>query len=1033
MKKSILRFYHLLLAGLFIIPPAGLNAQSTYQYDFRGNLDEKSGLGPVLNALGSGQFTDESLPDLSCLDRTVYNFNQNSGVQFDNGAAGSFISGTYTIELYFKFITNNGFMRIIDFKNRTSDFGLYATNSVLQFYDELTVGTNAFAANQYVHLVISRDANTNDVNLYVDGNLLGTFNDPDGEALPNGGNVINFFQDDLVFGNEAQPGNIALLRIDNTAIGDSLVLSRFNTLEQTSGAVAFVPNITSSCLTGNLFAFSNLSAATGSVSYNWEFGDGNTATGLTANHSYGSDGFFDVLMIADNGAGCTDSATATVEVYLAPSVTLGGDFDICDGNFAVLDPGATFSSYLWSDGTSDPVLIVSQAGTYTVTITDANGCSASAQIQIGILPNPVVALGADTTYCFGETVALSAPPGLFSYAWSTGEASADIFVNTSGTYSVEVVDIEGCVAVDSVTIDFYAELIISLPLPPAICQGDTVLLDPGQNFASYLWNDLSTGSTLIVTSDGNYSVSVTDSNGCSANSTAFVIFEQVPVVDLGVDQSLCGGSLITLDAGAGFFTYVWSDGSFGQTLDVTAGGVYTVTVSLGGGCTGTDEIVITTEPFVSLGPDLAGCSGTDVTIDPGSGYTTYLWSDGSTSQTINVNSDGTYTVTVTDVNGCINSDEISVLFNPVPVVDLGNDIQTCDGDVIALNAGSGFFNYQWSDGSAGQFILVNGSGTYTITVTDNSGCTGTDDINVTFNSLPVVQLGNDTTICNGTPLVLDAGAGLSTYLWSDGSSAQQFTVTFAGTYIVTVSGSNGCINSDTINVGTLALPVVALIGDTTLCNGDSITLDAGPGFNSYLWNDGSTNQNLTVNTAGSYSVTVTDANGCDGSGQVQINYYAPLPIPTITQNGNTLISSSTSGNQWYSIPGGLIAGATGNTYEPAQNGTFYLVVTDTVTGCVSEPSFDYIFLFDGISEQGGLIFGLYPNPAASEVNITLGFIPSGAVNVYVADLTGKALISFSNDSQTPIRIDLSSLSQGVYYLKVSTKEGTGVRKFVVSR
>lgn len=1033
MKKKLQTFYHLLLTGLFTIAAGVSSAQTTYQYDFRGNLDEKSGQAPPLNALGTGQFTDESLPDLSCLDRTVYTFIQNSGVQFDNGAAGSFISGTYTIEVYFKFNTNNGFMRIMDFKNRTSDFGLYATSSFLQFYDELTVGTNAFAANQYVHLVISRDGNTNDVNLYVNGALIGTFNDVDGEAIPGSGNVINFFQDDLVFGNEAQPGSIALLRIDNTSVGDSIVAARFDSLEQTSAAVAFVPNITSTCLTGNLFSFTNTSAATGAVSYNWEFGDGNSATGLNANHSYITDGFYDVLLIADNGSGCTDSTTVTVEVYLSPSVTLGGDFDICDGNFAVLDPGPSFSSYLWSDGSSDPVLIVSQAGNYVVTISDANGCTATAQIQIGILPPPAIELGSDTTYCFGETVTLSAPPGLLSYEWNTGESTSDIFINTAGNYSVEVVDSEGCTATDSIFVDFYAELIVSMPLPPAVCQGDTVTLDPGQNFATYLWNDLSTGSTLTVTTDGFYSVSVADSNGCTASGSVLVIFEQVPVVDLGSDLTLCGGSQITLDAGTGFFTYLWSDGSFGQTLDVTTAGVYSVTVSFGGGCTGTDEIVVTTEPFISLGPDATGCSGSDITLDPGSGYTTYLWSNGSTSQTINVNTAGTYTVTVTDINGCINSDEIMVSFNTAPVVSLGNDIQTCDGDIIALNAGTGFFNYQWSDGSAGEFIQVSASGTYTVTVTDFSGCTGTDDINVTFNALPVIQLGNDTVVCNGTTLVLDAGAGLSTYLWSDGSSGQQLSVTPPGSYSVTVTDVNGCSNTDTINIGTLALPIVSLIGDTTLCDGDSILVDAGSGFTTYLWSDGSSSQNLNITSAGIYTVTVTDANNCQSSSQVQIGYYAPLPIPTITQNGNTLISSSPSGNQWYSIPGGLIPGATGNTYEPGQNGTFYLIVTDTVTGCVSEPSFDYIFLFDGISETGGLSFGLSPNPVATELNITLGDIPAGEVSIQVADLSGKVVISVAENSGPAFKLDLSALSQGVYYVKVATSRSTGVRKVVVAR
>jgi hypothetical protein len=1033
MKKSFSYFSQLMIVCFLTLLSAGASAQTTLQYDFRGNLDEKNGLAPALNVVGTGQFTDESLPALSCLERTVYNFNQNSGVQFDNGAAGSVIGGSYTIELYFKFITNNGFMRIIDFKNRTSDFGLYATNSLLQFYDELTIGTNAFAANQYVHLVITRDDASDDVRLYINGSFVGTFNDSSGEAIPGAANLINFFQDDLVFGNEAQPGNIALLRIDNAAISDSLINVRFNTLETSSAVLAFSPNLSSTCLTGNLFSFTNQSSTTSTVTYNWEFGDGIGSSGLNANHSYLTDGLFTILLIADDGQGCSDSVAATVEVYLAPTVSLGADFDICDGSFALLDPGQSFSGYLWSDGSTDPVLAVNLAGTYTITVTDASGCTASSQIQIGVLQPPVVSLGADSVYCFGETVTISAPAGLFSYLWSTGETSADISVNVSGTYSVEVVDIDGCASSDSILIDYFPELTISLPLPPSICQGDIVLLDPGQNFASYLWSDLSTGTTLSVTTNGNYTVTVTDSNGCSATANASLIFEQLPVVNLGADQSLCGGSQVTLDAGSGFSTYLWSDGSSGQTLNVNAGGTYSVTVTLGGTCVGTDDIVITTEPFVSLGPDVTGCTGTDVTLDPGSGYITYLWSNGLTSQTINVNAGGVYTITVTDINGCLNSDEILVAFSPSPVVSLGSDIQTCDGDIVALNAGSGFFNYQWSTGSAGEFIIVTTSGNYTVTVTDINGCTGSDTINVLFNSSPVVQLGNDTTVCNGTPVTLDAGAGFLSYSWSDGTFSQQTTVTLAGSYTVTVTNSNGCTNSDTINVGTLALPVVSLISDTTLCDGDSIFVDAGSGFSTYLWNDGSATQGIQVSAAGIYTVTVTDANSCEGSGQVQISYHPPQPIPTITQNGNTLISSSPSGNQWYSIPGGLIPGATGNTYEPGQNGTFYLVVTDTVTGCVSEPSFDYIFLFNGLADSGGMPIGLSPNPANSLITVNLGFVPVGEMLVQVADLSGKIVSSWSKEPRSAFTLDISELSQGIYYIRVVTRSGTGIGKVVVNR
>lgn len=1033
MTKRYLTSTALWLISILMITSAS-QAQQSLHYDFKNTLNEKNGTGPVLGVLGTGAFFDDFLSDLSCIDRPLYYFDLNSGIQFDNSAAGNFFTDSYSIEMYFAFDVNSGFFRVIDFKNRTSDFGLYATSTSLVFYDELTVGTTAFGAGQFVHLVVTRDGQSDEVSLYVNGALLGSFTDTNDEALPDGSNVLNFFQDDLVFGGEAQPGDIALLKIYDYPLTTTNVTDLFTGLEMTSGVVAFTPDITSACLTGNNFVFTNESGNSGNVTYSWEFGDGNTAATTNASHSYVTANSYLVWLIADDGAGCTDTASSIVLVNSEPIVNLGADLEVCDGDSVMLNPGGGYVSYLWNTGSTNPNEMFGQAGIYSIMVVDTNGCAGTDTIEISYLPPVVIGLGNDSTYCFGETVNLTAAVGFIDYLWSTGETTQDISVTTPGTYTVEVIDNDGCEATDSIMITFYSEILTTMPDTVSACIGTTVTLDPGSAFTSYLWNDLSTAATLDVNAAGNYTVTVTDANGCSASATSVVTFDVPAVVSLGNDTAICGGFSLLLDAGAGYTTYLWSNGQSTPSVTVTEAGIYWVEVTQApSACPGRDTIVVTTDPIITLGNDISLCQGDTAVLDPIVTYTTYLWNTGSTSPTLPVTAAGTYTLTVTDINGCINSDEIDVTVNPSPLVDLGSDISLCDGESVTLDAGSGFFDYLWSIGSATQTVNVSQQGTFTVTVTDVLGCTAFDEINISVNPLPAVDLGPDFNLCPGAGAVLDGGPGMSSYLWSDGSTGQLLLITTDGSYTITVTDSVGCINTDTITVGLWIAPVVTLMSDTTLCDGETLVIDAGSGFAGYAWNTGETTQSIAVTQANLYTVTVTDANGCTSWDDVQVDFYAPVPVPIITQNLNTLVSSAATGNQWYSVPGGLISGATGNTYDPGQNGTFYVIVTDS-NGCQSAPSPDFIFVFDGIAENPGLSFTLYPNPTSAEVTIALpaGMI-SGEWQIELFDLDGKVVLRSGNISGDRFRLNAAGIRQGVYHLRVSSSKGTGVRKLIISR
>lgn len=361
------------------------------------------------------------------------------------------------------------------------------------------------------------------------------------------------------------------------------------------------------------------------------------------------------------------------------------------------------------------------------------------------------------------------------------------------------------------------------------------------------------------------------SNGLS-NVNLAIISAGSATVDLGLDSSICVGSSMVLDAGTGFTNYLWSDGSTNQTLSVSTADTFFVEAT--GTCgIAFDTVIITldTLPVINLGPDTAVCQGDTFTFDAGAGYPTYLWHSGSALQTFPSDTAGQFSVAVTDGEGCIGRDTVNLSIHPLPVVNLGADQLICQGQSTTFDAGPGFVGYSWSNGPTTQTITVSTSGTYHVTVTDANGCTNADTVILTVAPNPVTNLGPDQNICQGSMTLLNAGAGFSSYLWQNAANSQTFQVTTTGTYHVLVTDANGCQDRDTVVVTVNPNPVVNLGNDTLLCPNESLVLDAGAGYTNYAWSNFQVTQTVTVFSSNTYSVTVTDANGCQGTDAINIS------------------------------------------------------------------------------------------------------------------------------------------------------------------
>jgi hypothetical protein len=355
----------------------------------------------------------------------------------------------------------------------------------------------------------------------------------------------------------------------------------------------------------------------------------------------------------------------------------------------------------------------------------------------------------------------------------------------------------------------------------AICEGETATLAVPAGFETYEWSTGSTETSIDVTAAGIYTVTARTAAGCEATDEVTVTVNPNPVVDLGADVDFCENTSVTLDAGAGFTGYLWSDNSTEQTLTVLTTGTYEVVVEDANGCLGADAITLTalTAPVTDLGADQTICDGQFTTLDAGAGFSSYVWSTGATSQTVQALAAGTYEVTVTAANGCAGSDALTLTVNAAPSVDLGPNQSVCEGETVSFDAGAGFTGYAWSTGATSQTINATATGTYSVVVTAANGCTGQDAATLFVNPAPSVDLGPDTTVFDPDVYVLDAGAGFGyIYLWSDGSTEQTLTVTETGTYSVTIVDGNGCESSDevTVNVEPNAVKDASLNGRLVL-------------------------------------------------------------------------------------------------------------------------------------------------------------------------------------------------------------------------
>ncbi|MEO6819462.1 MAG: gliding motility-associated C-terminal domain-containing protein, partial [Ginsengibacter sp.] len=410
---------------------------------------------------------------------------------------------------------------------------------------------------------------------------------------------------------------------------------------------------------------------------------------------------------------------------------------------------------------------------------------------------------------------------------------------------------------------------INLGPDTVICQNNMMVLNAGNTFQKYTWQDGSTNPTFNVTAPGKYFVTASDLCGNTFSDTINITAAVFPF-SIGADTTRCNNDTLKLMATSGFNNYKWfnnyniSSGS-GQIVKVypTVDTSYYATAEKWPGCVVRDTIHISVRksPSIFLGVDTSLCVGQSLTMDAGNGFVKYLWNDGSTNQELKVNQTGTYFIKATAANSCSSYDTLKIVnVSPLPVFSLGADTVLCSGTVYQYTFNLPNATYLWQDGKSSNHYDITKAGNYILAVTQG-GCTGRDTAVIMYKETPSVYLGKDTSICDGVQYVLNASFPGATYTWQDGSIQPTFNVTQAGNYAVTLNMQD-CKSSDTVGVKYIALPFFTLGKDTTLCSGQSFVLQ--PNLNtdvSYLWNDGSSSPDYKVVRPGSYTLKTTNICG----------------------------------------------------------------------------------------------------------------------------------------------------------------------------
>lgn len=580
----------------------------------------------------------------------------------------------------------------------------------------------------------------------------------------------------------------------------------------------------------------------GATPYQYNFGSGNQAGNTRVVNPTMTTAY--TVTVTDN-MGATSTANTTVTVNTPPTPTINaGVTSLCPGATTTLSTTSNYSSYRWSTGATTANIAVG-AGSYTVTVTAANGCTGVSAARV-INSNSGVTITNSTVTnvrCFGGSTGMltttSTSGANMGYIWSNGETTSYNFNIPVGVYTITVTNTQGCTASQSFTVTQpSAPLAASASWRNITCVATTgsatVTASGGTPGYSYVWSNGQSSASATGLSFGNHTVTVTDANNCS--TTSFALVGQVTsnltatpsVSNIACFGNSTGGINLTVAGGTAPFDYLWSNGSTTQNITGLTAGNYSCTITDADGCTFSTGNTTVTQPSAALSlgglPTISQvscfglCDGSVSNVNMIGGTTpfTYSWSNGATSANLSGICAGLYTGTVTDANGCTYTPPIPLQITEptqLTVTAQSNGGVSCPGATngeVNANASGGTAPYLFDLGSGAQGMgSFNGlsAGIYTVTVSDANGCEMASTAVTIMNPMPpivtatIVDESIQSTTNNGSITLALAGGTPIAFAWGNGGTSNPLTGLATGAYSVTVTYDQNCTLTQTFNVG----------------------------------------------------------------------------------------------------------------------------------------------------------------------------------------------------------------------------------------
>lgn len=757
--------------------------------------------------------------------------------------------------------------------------------------------------------------------------------------------------------------------------------------------------------------------------------------------------------------GCQSVGTTNfATINPLPVVGAGPNVLICSNNATEQQTlaGTGAATYTWNNGVIDNVpFAVGATSNYIVTGTDVNGCVNVDTMLLTYSTIPVANAGVDQAICFGQTATLNAS-GLAPFNWTmtnylnSGLAAAvndvpSLVVTPTSpgtyTYQVNVQNTVGCTNNDAATLTVYTLPVVNAGVDQTICNASPVTL-AGAGALSYAWDNAVTNATpFFPGSTATYTVIGTDVNGCQNQDQVIVNVLPQPIVSAGLDQTICDGTPIILNASTTSATptavtgFQWSNNVPNNTQYVpTNSATLTVTATGANGCQNQDQMIVTVLalPTVNAGQDITVCAGLSATLNA-SGAVSYAWNNGVTQGIpFYPNATQTYTVVGTGANGCTNNDQLLVTVSTGPTVNLSAPQTVCANTPASISAAvqnslGGFWTTTNGTGVISPNV-TNGTVTYTPAVTDpvvvnltyvatNACGSASQNTTVTVLPIPVVNAGPDFAVCQGTSATLTAtGTGFLTWTTPNVTNGVAFVPATTTTYNVVATGFNNCTNNDQVTVTVLALPDVNAGADQTICSGESVTLN-GQGAVSYQWNGGAANGvAFAPSTTATYTVTGTGVNGCENTDQVSVTVNA-TPVASISVVNDVTLAATPSGMnyQWINCASGTdVPNGSNANFTAIENGSYAVIVT-SAQGCSDQSDCEVIDAV-GLDQIAAIEMSVNPNPTAGDLTINMPTELTAQAQVF--DAQGKLVLDASNVSNGSV-LNLQNMTTGVYMIRIT--------------